>query len=57
MEINMIRTQLINRYNVYKNGKQLIGVAGELTLPEVSNLTDSMEGAGTGVTWMFQLSV
>lgn len=44
----MIRTQLINRYNVYKNGKQLIGVAGELTLPEVSNLTDSMEGAGTG---------
>ena len=21
----MIRTQLINRYNVYKNGKQLIG--------------------------------
>ena len=44
----MIRTQLINRYNVYKNGKQLIGVAGELTLPEVTNLTDSMEGAGTG---------
>lgn len=44
----MIRTQLINRYNVYKNGKQLIGVAGELTLPEVANLMDSMEGAGTG---------
>lgn len=44
----MIKTHLINRFNAYKNGKQLIGVAGELTLPEITNLTDSMEGAGTG---------
>ena len=44
----MFKTHLVNRYNVYKSGKQLIGVAGELTLPEVTNLTDTMEGAGTG---------
>lgn len=44
----MFKTHLINRFNAYKNGKQLIGVAGELNLPEITNLTDSMEGAGTG---------
>lgn len=44
----MIKTHLVNRFNIYKSGKELIGVAGELNLPEVSNLTDTMEGAGTG---------
>lgn len=44
----MIRTHLVNRFNTYKSGKELVGVAGELTLPEVTNLTDTMEGAGTG---------
>lgn len=44
----MFKPHLMNRFNVYKNGRQLIGIAGEVTLPEVTNLTDSMEGAGTG---------
>ena len=44
----MIKTHLVNRFNAYKSGKELVGVAGELTLPEVTNLTDTMEGAGTG---------
>lgn len=44
----MIRTHLVNRFNTYKSGKGLVGVAGELNLPEVVNLTDTMEGAGTG---------
>lgn len=44
----MFKTHLVNRFNAYKNGKQLIGVAGELNLPEITNLTDTMEGAGTG---------
>lgn len=44
----MFKTHLINRFNAYKSGRQLIGVAGEVNLPEVTNLTDSMEGAGTG---------
>ena len=43
-----MRTHLINRFNAYKSGNKLIGVAGELTMPEVTNLTDTMEGAGTG---------
>ncbi len=44
----MIRTHLVNRFTAYKGGKELIGVAGELTLPDTTNLTDTMEGAGTG---------
>lgn len=44
----MIKTHLVNRFNTYKRGKQLIGVAGEMNLPELTNLTDSLEGAGTG---------
>lgn len=40
--------QVINRFNLYKNGNRLIGVAGEVELPEVTNLTDTIEGAGTG---------
>ena len=44
----MFKTHLMNRFNVYKNGTQLVGIAEEFTLPEVTNLTDSLEGAGTG---------
>ena len=43
-----MRVHLVNRFNAYKSGNRLIGVAGELTLPEITNLTDTMEGAGTG---------
>lgn len=46
----MFKTHLVNRYNAYKGGKQLIGVAGEMELPEITNLVDTMEGAGTGGT-------
>ena len=41
----MFKPQVMNRYNVYKKGRQLIGVASEVTLPEVTNLTDTLEGA------------
>lgn len=44
----MFKTHLVNRFNAYKGGKQLIGVAGEVDLPEITNLTDTLEGAGTG---------
>lgn len=40
--------QAINRFNVYQGGKKLIGTSGEVTLPEVTYLTDSLEGAGVG---------
>lgn len=29
----MFKTHLVNRYNVYKGGKQLIGVAGGIDAP------------------------
>ena len=40
--------QVINRFNLYRNGTKLIGTSGEVELPEVTNLTDTIEGAGTG---------
>lgn len=40
--------QVINRFNLYRNGTKLIGTSGEVALPEVTNLTDTIEGAGTG---------
>lgn len=42
--------QVVNRFNVYKSGKKIIGISGEVTLPEISSLTDSLEGAGVGGT-------
>lgn len=40
--------QVINRFNLYKNGKKMVGVTGEVTLPDITMLTDSLEGAGVG---------
>lgn len=40
--------QVVNRFNMYQGGSRLIGVTGEVELPEVTNLTDTIEGAGTG---------
>lgn len=40
--------QVINRFNIYQTGKKLIGISGEVTLPGVTSLTDSLEGAGVG---------
>lgn len=42
--------QVINRFNIYQSGKKLIGISGEITLPSVTNLTDSLEGSGVGGT-------
>lgn len=40
--------QVINRFNVYRSGSNLVGISGEVELPEITNLTDTIEGAGTG---------
>lgn len=40
--------QVINKFNLYRNGTKLIGTSGEVELPEITNLTDTIEGAGTG---------
>lgn len=38
--------ELVGGYNVYNGKEELIGVAGEVTLPELNALTDSMSGSG-----------
>lgn len=44
----MLKLQLINRYTVYRGGKELIGTAEEVKLPEITSLTDTVGGAGFG---------
>lgn len=38
--------ELINNYNVYNRGSQWIGVTGDVELPSLESLTETMEGAG-----------
>lgn len=37
---------VINDFNVYKNGTRLIGITGEVTLPEFNSKTTTINGAG-----------
>lgn len=37
---------VINNFNTYKNGSQLIGISGEVKLPEFENVTAEVSGAG-----------
>ncbi len=39
---------VLNRYNLYKRGNRLVGLTGEVELPAVTMLVDTLEGAGTG---------
>lgn len=39
--------EILNHYNVYDdNANKLIGISGEIELPELEALTDTIEGAG-----------
>ncbi|MEE8886256.1 MAG: phage major tail tube protein [Eubacteriales bacterium] len=38
--------ELINNYNVYNKGSQWVGVTGDVELPSLEALTETMEGAG-----------
>lgn len=37
---------VINDFNVYKNGNKLIGITGEVTLPDFESKTTTINGAG-----------
>lgn len=37
---------VVNSYNVYKEANKLIGMSGEIELPELEAITDTLEGAG-----------
>lgn len=38
--------EAVNCFNVYRGGNRLIGVSGEVTLPDLSAITETVEGAG-----------
>lgn len=45
-KLSNVIPEVINSYNVYNKGNKLIGVSGEVELPEFEALTDTIEGAG-----------
>lgn len=38
--------EIINDFNIYDEGEQLIGVSGEITLPDFEATTETISGAG-----------
>lgn len=38
--------EVINKYNVYRNGNVMIGVSGEVSLAEFQSITETISGAG-----------
>lgn len=38
--------EVVYGFNVYKSGNQLIGISGEVTLPDIAAQTDTISGAG-----------
>lgn len=38
--------EVIHSFNVYKSGNQLIGLTGEVTLPDFDAMTETVSGAG-----------
>lgn len=45
-EIGNILPELINAYNVYNDSNKLLGVSGEVELPELEALTETVDAAG-----------
>lgn len=43
---NMVIPQVIHLFNVYKDGNKQIGIANEVTLPEIPYKTVTIDGAG-----------
>ena len=45
--MSLVIPEVLNHYNVYNDrAKKLIGISGEIELPELEALTDTIEGAG-----------
>lgn len=38
--------QFLNNFNIYNNGNKLVGVNGDVTLPNFENIGDTISGAG-----------
>lgn len=56
----LIFPEVINNFNVYNDGNKLLGITGEVTLPELNSMTATIQAAGilgeyeTNVIGMFQ---
>lgn len=46
MAAGLIIPELLNHYNVYNSAKKLIGVSGDVELPDFEAITETIEGAG-----------
>ena len=46
MAAGLIIPELLNHYNVYNNAQKLIGVSGDVELPDFEAITETIEGAG-----------
>jgi len=45
MSVNSVPDKVVN-YNVYNEGEQLVGVSGEVSLPKMDAMTETVSGAG-----------
>ena len=41
-----VMPELINNYQIFNDAKRLLGVSGEVELPNLESLTESLEVAG-----------
>ena len=46
MAAGLIIPELLNHYNVYNDANKLVGVSGDVELPDFEAITETMEGAG-----------
>ena len=46
MAAGLIIPELLNHYNVYNNAQKLIGISGDVELPDFEAITETIEGAG-----------
>lgn len=46
MAAGLIIPELLNHYNVYNDASKLVGVSGDVELPDFEAITETIEGAG-----------
>lgn len=46
MAVGLIIPELLNHYNVYNDANKLVGVSGDVELPDFEAITETIEGAG-----------
>jgi phage tail tube protein FII len=46
MAAGLIIPELLNHYNVYNDAQKLIGISGDVELPDFEAITETIEGAG-----------